>query len=277
MAAIASKVALTFGLVTINVAVHNALDKPKSGNKLVCTGTGKEHPLSLIRQVHTCAECGEVPYTALKRARPVADGLVLLEDEEIAEARTDSLATKTATALSPHPSEQVESTTVPGSAMYYLMPNPGFESAYAIVATLVAAHPELAFMSLWTPRTRTGQFLLRSVDGVLVWQERVRQENVRSRPEVSADAPAPMVAMAEQVLSLPGVVSDYDPTTYADTFEQKIAAVAAAKAPVSVAAPSPDGQAPPVVASDAMSALQAMLDAAKPAPKAKAKSKRKAS
>lgn len=284
MAAVAKSVALSFGLMSADVSVHNALDTAaSSGNKIVCTGFGEHDPhdpLPISQLVH-CRACDDtVPYTDLKRARPVGDGFVLITAEEVAEAKTDVDKLKRATSVTAHPTEQVDLSTGPGAKLYYLVPNPGAQQAYATFVHLIESHPELTFMALWTPRSRASQFALKVKNGCLVWQERERGENIRPVPEIDASAPEPMLAMAEQVLGLDGVVSDYDPATYEDTYERKLADIIATKTPVAgqMQIDTP-GVTVPSTAVAGMEALKQMLaDAEKskrPAKKAAAKRVRK--
>lgn len=235
MAALTRNVALSFGLAAASVAVHNALEKETSGNKLCCTGiAGKdEHAPTPISQVNRCTTCDDVvPYDQIVKGRAVDGGFVLITTDEVAEARVDSEALKKRAGLTAHPTEQVDLSTVPGEKLYYLTPEAGAEETYATFVHMVEAHPELTFMALWTPRSRAGQFALKARDGVLVWQERVRAENIKPVPLVEAEAPAAMIGMMDQVLGLEGMVSDYEPATYEDTFEAKIRDIVATKAPV---------------------------------------------
>lgn len=274
--AYAKGVALSFGLLACTVSVHNALDKAKSGNKLICTGTNdKAHTASQVTQANKCATCGEIGYTQIKKGRPVEGGFVVITAEESTQAASDAMLGKRVSALTAHPAEPLEASTVPGEKLYYLTPDPGSDVPYAALVALVTRHPELAFVSLWTPSSRASQFRLVVREGVLAMQERVRQENVRSVPTVTAEAPEAMIAMAEQVLALPGFVIDYDASTYADTYEANIAAIVAAKevTPGESSTPTASVTALPTAASNAMAALQAMLDAANVTPITKRRKK----
>lgn len=280
MASVAKSVTLSFGLMSTDVSVHSALDKEKSGNKLVCVGgfTGVDpktskpvehqaHDPRPIGQVNVCTSCDDiVPYTSLQKARPVGDGFVLLTEDEVTEAKVDVLKLKKATSVTPHPTEQVDMSTAPGEKLYYLLPNPGAQQTYAAFVYLVENHPEYTFMQLWTPRSRAGQFALKVKDGCLVWQERERAENIRPVPEVEAEAPAPMLKMADQVLELEGVVTDYDPATYEDTYERKIADIIATKEVISgESVITTPGVSVPTSAVAGMDALAKMLADAKAA------------
>lgn len=270
MAAIAKGVAASFGLVTCSVSLHGAVEKAE-GNKTVCCGnaaTGEHDPI-LISQVRKCSTCGEVGYADLKKAREVGGGLVLLENDEIAEAKQDATAFKKQMAMTPHPAAEVEVQTMPGEKAYFLTPDPGHETAYALLVHAIGSHPELAFMCQWTPRSNASQFRITVWQGVLMATERIRTAALKPVPQVVASAPAAMQGMVEQVLALPGTVTDYDPAAYADSYADKIQAIVASKqvvaaggTPVVASAPAlPAGQ------QSAMDALAAMLAAAgTPAP-----------
>ena len=271
MAALA-KISLSFGLINAGVSVHNALE-PKVSNKSVCTGsiptvdahgvtgvTG-DHAPRKINQVQRCTTCAEnVPYAEIKKAREVPGGFVLLDVEEIKGAKADNEKHKKLASLTPHPAPDVEAGTVPGEKLYYLTPEAGAEQAYAVLHHLVHTHTELTFMTLWVPRSAVGVFALRTRGDVLVLQERVPAAATKAAPAITADAPAPLLAMADQFLTIDGVVTDFDAAAYADTYEANIQKIIASKVPV----PATPDAATPVVASggDLMANLAAQIAAA---------------
>lgn len=273
MANVASNVALSFGLITASVSVQAALDpKTKTGNVMVCDA-GHE-PLQ-IRQPRVCDQCGEVPFQQLKKARPVDGGLVLLEKEDLAEAASDATAFKKRAGVTAHPAEQVQIQTSTGEKLYYLVPDKGHEQAYSTLRALVRNHPELAFVTQWTPRSALGQFQLIVHDDVLAFQERTEAgANLRPAPVVSAEENEALVGLAEQVLSLPGSVSEYDPATYRDHFEERIAALISTKDVVAAGKTETSSVAAPA---DLMAKLAAQVEAAKAAkkPAAKPRARRK--
>jgi non-homologous end joining protein Ku len=224
---VASGVALSFGLIATSVDLTSALDRISgTGNVLVCDAG---HDPRRITMAKSCPECGEVPAQQLKHARPVEGGLVLLTDEDLAEASADAAGFKKVASVTAHPAPQVEVLTSVGEKMYFLVPQRGHEAPFAALLALVDAHPELAFMTQWTPRSAASQFRLRSFGGTLVFQERTRTGQVREAPVLNLGDNAPLVALAEQFLAMPGMVSDYDPATYADTFRAKLDAIVASK------------------------------------------------
>lgn len=269
---VASGVALSFGLISTAVDLTSALDKVSgTGNVRVCD-TG--HPATRITQPVTCPECGPIPYQQLKTARPVEGGLVVLEAEDLKEVRGDADAFKKKATISAHPAEQVEVRTSVGEKMYYLTPAKGHEAGYAAILSLVQSHPELAFMTQWTPRSSVAQFRVRAYNGALVFQERTREGTVRPAPDVSLGDNEQLLAMAEQFLAMPGMVVEYDPTTYADKSQERLAAIVATKEVVPVEGAT--GGVTPVVVDDLMAKLAAHLATAakaedKPVKKTRAK------
>jgi len=205
------------GLISASVSMFAALDKPRaSGNVMVCD---LDHEPTQIRQPRVCPTHGEVPFQQLKKARPVDDGLVVLEAEDLDVLAEVANRFKKKADVTVHPAEQVEVLTAVGEKMYHLTPEPGHEAAYTTLLALVTNHPELAFMARWTPRSSVGQFRLRQYGGVLVLQERVNAANVREAPEVALERNDQLVALAEQVLT----VGDYDPAVYMDDVESRLA------------------------------------------------------
>jgi len=271
MANVASGVALSFGLITASVSIQAALEaKAKTGNVMVCD-TG--HPPHQIRAPRVCDECnGEVPYQQLKKARPVDGGLVVLEREEIEQASVDATKFKKKAGVTAHPVEQVQVHTATGEKMYYLTPDKGHEDGYTTLLALVLNHPELAFVTQWTPRTALGQFQLIVHDGVLAFQERTESAgSVRPAPVLDLTVNDALVGLAEQVLAMPASVSDYDPATYRDGYEDRLAAIIAGKEVVAATTTSATPIAP---ASDLMEKLRAQVAAAAPAPKRRATRKK---
>lgn len=278
MSALKKGVAFSVGLVTASCSINGAVEKA-AGNVTVCCGnipsttnpalTSAHHPPLRISQRNVCSSCDEVPFHLLQKARPVGDGLVLLTSDEINVAKGDADKFKTSVALTPHPAATVYARTAPGKMAYYVTPDEGHEVAYDVLRTMISAHPELAYVGQWTPRSNAAQFRVIVRDGCLMMTELVREQSLKAAPVVQADAPEAMLAMAEQVLALPGVITDYDPDTYADHYEENIQALLATKQVVSTTGTTTAPATPSIPASQAaaMAQLEAMLAAAAPAPK----------
>lgn len=269
MAALKKGVAFSVGLVTASCSINGAVE-PKVSNVTVCTGTDPNNPHdpSRISQRNVCSTCGEVPYTSLRKAREVGDGLVLLTAEEITTAKGDADKFKVQVALTPHPAATVYARTAPGEKAYYVTPDPGHETTYAVLMHMIQSAPELAFVGQWTPRSNAAQFRVIVRDGCLMMTELVREQSLKAAPAITAEAPEALLKQAEQVLALPGVVTDYDPETYADRYEENIQALLATKQVVGTSTTAaPAAPSIPANQAAAMAQLEAMLAAAAPAPK----------
>ena len=103
MAAVAKGVALSFGLVTASVSVHNAIEKVKSSNVLVCANG---HDPIQIRMPRVCETWREVAYADIRKAAPVEGGLVLLDAEDVTNARSDAEVFKQRATITPHQGRQ---------------------------------------------------------------------------------------------------------------------------------------------------------------------------
>lgn len=276
MGTVRRNVALSFGLLTATVNVVSAL-QPKPRNVTVCTGaSGKpEHDPVRIRQKNTCAECGDIEYHEIKKAREVPDGLVLLTDEDRAELATTNDEFKLAVKMTPHPVEAVEQNTAPGEKAYFLECVPGHEQSFTVIKHLIESHPDLAFMLKYTPRTSMGVFRVLVRDGALLLQERIAGDKYGDAPTMNPIAvPDALLQMGEQVLMLPGVIVDFDLDGYRDSTEDRIAEIIASRTPQSEIVAEGGKSTTPAPVKNALSALEAMLAAsapAKPAKKAAAK------
>jgi non-homologous end joining protein Ku len=272
MGTIRKNVALSFGLLTVAVNVKSAI-VPKARNVTVCTGSGGKpsHDPVRIRQYNSCTECGTVEFHEIKRAREAAEGLVVLTDEDREELAATNEETKLTMRMTPHPVEPVDQNTAPGEKAYFLECVPGHEQSFTVLKHLVEAHPELAFMLKYSPRTSMGVYRVLVRDGALLIQERIDGERYSEAPETNPiEVPEALLAMGEQVLNLPGVIVDFDLAAYRDATEDKIAEIVASRTPQTEIVTASDGKkVTPAPARNAMSALEAMLAGApKPAKRA---------
>lgn len=265
MAAVRSSVNLTFGVMACTVAVHSAV-VTKQANVIVCTGrTAELHEATRIYETKNCPVCGVVHMDSLDKARKTPEGLVLLEPEDLTEIATDAAEYKDRMAMTPHPALDVEVGTVAGSKAYHLVPNRGHQDSYAALVSLLHEHPELAFVTKWTPRSNMAVFRVLSDGTSLFAQERIAGDALHPVPDIlpATEAMAQALAgMAEQVLQLPDVVQPFTLEQYRDETEDRIAALVASRTPVPDSKPGTKA-APPVTSDAMLAALQAQLDAAK--------------
>jgi len=257
---LSSNVSLAFGLFNVTVNVAGALE-PAPKNVTVCTGDATEaHDPQQIHTTIQCPACGEVPRGSTHSAREVAGGLILLSQETNAAIAANAEPFKKRIELAGHPSPEVEVETITGDKLYYLLPAPGQERGYAVMAALLGNHPEVAFCARWAPRSKVGMFRVTTRGDVLVMQERLPADRVKAAPLVPAEPDTQLLGLAEQVLKQgrKTLITRYDPAAYADTSEAAIADVVANGTP---AQPSVD---------HALAALQQMAEAVKPTRRRKA-------
>ncbi len=220
---IRSGVSVQFGLLNITVSVTGAL-VTETGNRTVCCAG--HDPVRISQRLY-CPSCDDnVEARTLGRAREVGEHLVVLPDfgtgaEEFAKTM----------ALTPHPAPQVETGTISGDKVYYLVPAKGHEKAYAVLAAFIETHPELAFCTRWAPRSRTGMFRIgvrhdKNSPAVLTLHERRPAALMRAVPELSAEPDLALVAMLDKALASNRrtLVSAFDASAYLDDTEERIQA-----------------------------------------------------
>lgn len=226
---LSSNVSLAFGLFNVTVNVAGALEPPPK-NVTVCTGDAAvPHDPEQIHTSIQCTTCGEVPRGSTHSAREVAGGLILLSPETHAAIGAEAEPFKKRIELAGHPSPQVEVETITGDKLYYLLPAPGQERAYAVMAALLGNHPEVAFCARWAPRSKVGMFRVTTRGDVLVMQERLPADRVKAAPAVPGEADEALLALAEKVLTQgrKTLVTRFEPAAYADTSQAAIADVVA--------------------------------------------------
>ena len=235
---------------------------PQESFKSLCVGQqGKPaHDPVAITAPKTCAKCGTIAdYASLKKGRPAGDGFVVLEQTEVADARSHDALHKGKVQLTPVEAEDFFGNTAQGEKLYVVHVEPAAADQYAMLVAAVESHPELAWISQYAPRTRAGLFVARVREGVLLLEERVRHENLKALPAAQGTADPTTLGLLEK--ALPSLVGKFDPANYADKFAEQINALVASKqataagAVPQVATPV---AAPPGSAGDLLSKLQAL-------------------
>jgi non-homologous end joining protein Ku len=234
LASLAKNITLSLGLISATVRVESATTTAESF-KSVCTGQdGATHDPIPVKAPRKCESCGELAYGApVSKAREVGGGLVLVTDEEIAQAKAaHDEKFKGAVQLVAHQAGDVAGATAQGEKLYQLVPE-GEHSRYALIARLVAEHPELAFVSMYTVRSRAAMYVLRSRNGVLLLEERVTQDRLKPLPQVETTVNEAMLGMAETLL--PDLITEFNVADYTDKYLAAIEALVAGRDAVSSA------------------------------------------
>lgn len=257
MAPRARNAVLTFGLVTINVKLTSAKDKPISMKNL-CTGQpGKpDHEPKPVTQPMTCADCGPVAYDEIVKGVPNGDGFTLQTQEDVAEAKAEfAQEYKKSLNFVPHPTADVLAKTGPGDSLNYLTPaDAGGEGIYQMLLKLVTERPNMTLTCLHTPVSATNLYVLTVRNGVLALEQRTRTENLREAPEVGGDVNESLYGML--AASAEAMLTPYDPEDYEDGYQKHLKALAEEQASVTTITP-----ATPVVdvEDDLRAKLQAMM------------------
>src|SRR5882672_6899545 len=212
-----ASVELNLGLVTASVRVHSGLEKEGTGLRTLCTGGGKHAPAPIFMSTN-CPIDGPLDpaqVEALVKGVASGDGWKVVTKDEIATVRQGVDALKQVATITPHPVAQVETSTLAGEKLYYLTPKSN-ESRYALIRDVIAAHPELAFMLQWVPRSTPSTYRVTVAGEVLVMEERVENDRSRPLPEVEAVANPTLLGPVNKMVT--DSVADFDPTLYANRY-----------------------------------------------------------
>lgn len=219
---------LKVGLIAtvVDLEVGGPARDAADGLKTLCVGGGTHEPTP-IKLPKTCAHCGTLDpdqVKALKKGRQVGrDGFQVVDVEERDALKATAVGdTAQQIAMIPHPREQVDAGTITGEKLYFLKPNSTASGVnYAIIRSLIAAHPELAFTGQYTPSTRVGTFVLEVQGDVIAMRERTLLVNARPRPAFEAFEPDANLDLAE--LMLDRLVADFDAASYVDQYAANLA------------------------------------------------------
>ena len=218
---------LAFGLISTQVRLTGAVDKQTTPKlNTVCvgqpTGVHPDHPPVAVKQAMECSLCGVInDKSTLKKGQPSGDGFVIVDADKIKAARTETGDEhKKSIKFTAHKAEEVTKDTAPNGTLYYLEPEAGAD-AYALLRDLIAKHPEVAFVALYTVSSRVGMYVARVHDNTIVLEGLHRESELKAAPEFD-DAPVneDLYGMAEQFLN--GMVTDFDADSYEDAYTARL-------------------------------------------------------
>jgi non-homologous end joining protein Ku len=232
-------IVLKMGAVMAQVDINSGVEKEEA-LKTVCVGTATPHPPTPIRQSVACPDCGNGLRDTYKKARVEGrSSFVLVEQTEVAETKANAVGmTKEIIELSAHPIEEVREQTIQGDgSVYYLTPSkPALAPLLDLLRDTLYRHPELAFMGLWTPSSRPNLYEIKLFGNTLVMETRARTETLKIIQQPAGDVAE--VVQAQMDALLPTMTTVFDPATYADTYQEKLAALVAAREAVDGVAPT---------------------------------------
>lgn len=214
-----ASITFQFGLVSFPAKLDKATETPVEMKNL-CVGQPNQpsHDPTPLTAPRTCAECGPiVDNTVIVKGIKQGSSYAITTQEKVAEAKIQNTdAYKGKVNLIPHPAADFEAHTAPGRSLYFLTPDPAAVDHYALMVRLISSHPELSFVSLYTPRSSAGLYRVVVRDGVLVMEERTRGQAIKAAPQVGGTVNDQLYAMLDGVLGT--LVTAYDPDAYEDKY-----------------------------------------------------------
>lgn len=249
---------ITFGLLSFNVKLSGAKDKPVEMKNL-CVGQPEkpEHAPAPLKQPKVCEECGPITdFSVIVKGVPNGHEFTIITQEEVAEKKAEFADEyKKELVLVPHPATEFLTATGPGESLNYVTPaDVSGEGIYQLLLKLVTDHPEVCLVALYTPVSVTSLFMLTVRNGALVLEQRTRTQDLKAAPSVGGEVNESLYGMLE--MSLQAMLTAYNPADYEDGYKTAVRAMAEARSTVTeigTATSVPD------VEADLREKLQAMM------------------
>jgi non-homologous end joining protein Ku len=258
-------------VVSTLIDVEAAVSTPESLHTVCDAG----HDPIRVRQSVACPTCQAADRHGFASARELADGtLVLVPADTLAPVAPEL---KERIALSVHRADDV--TLLAAGNVYHLKARASTDTAYALIAQLVATRPDLAFLAQWAPRSRVGLYRLGVARGVLTLTALARPEQMRAAPAApSLPAASPLLAAVEAFAD--AACTPFNEADYIDARAAALDAALAAITPVA-AGSAPDTSGPDATVTSLLDRLTAAVAektaaeqaAAAPKPRAARKSR----
>lgn len=260
--AIRTNVTISLGFFSFNVKLTSATEKVP-GPVTMCAGHGDtEHPLTKVRQRLACPGCDNDDAASFVRAMEVGGDQFLQLPGEFSPWAEDELSALKNIKLDVHDAAEVENRTLPGEKFYYLEPqSPVFNKAYGLMVNRVLTRTDKAFVFEYAVRGVPAFYRLKVMNDALCAVELARPELIREAPQVELDYNSAEITMADAAID--ALNAPFLPEVHADKRKAALDAYVAAHTDAAVTAVTPDQPVAPVL--DMMGALQASIDAAKPA------------
>lgn len=232
----ARNLTLQFGLVSVSTKKETAIERAE-GYKNLCVGeqpdgngglTAKHDgtPITMPKVCDTC-DVKITDYAKLKKGIKQGAGYAVIDQEAVADAKAETVAQyKGVVNLIPHPAADFYAKTAPAESINYLTPaDAANEDHYQLLYKMIAENPDVAFVSLHTPVSKTGLYVVRARDGVLVLEERARTQNLKPAPSVGGTVNDALYGLLEPMMR--ATLTEYDESKYEDEYAKKIAEIAA--------------------------------------------------
>jgi non-homologous end joining protein Ku len=236
-------------VVSTLIDVEAAVSTPESLHT-VCTDG---HDPIRVRQSVACPTCKAADRHGFFSARELPDGtLVLVPPDAVTPVAAEL---KEQIALSVHRADDV--TLLAAGNVYHLKARSNTDTAYALIAQLVARRPDLAFLAQWAPRSNVSLYRLGVARGVLTLTALARPEQMRAAPAApSLPAASPLLAAVEafaDAACIPFAEADY-----IDARKAALDAALAAVTPVAAGA-APDTSGPDATVTSLLDRLTAAV------------------
>lgn len=228
-----NNVMLQLGAMSLLIGLDGAIEREESLST-VCRGTDAEpHEITPVKKPYECPACLTRDTAGFLKARKEGRSTYhVVEATEVAEVRDANIGgTKDIINISAHPATDVTTQTLPGDSIYYLSPSKdGHAPIYAMLVDLVKRHPEVAFVGLFTPTSRTGMYQLKVYGDTLVLEGRARPEAIKIKQQAAGTIQLEQTqqAMADQLLTM--LATPFDRDSYADTYKTQLDELIASKA-----------------------------------------------
>lgn len=228
----ARKMQIDFGLMSLACRRESAV-QAKTELKNLCVGQeGYEaHPPTPLKQDPSyCPGCGPIlDRGALVKGHGSGESWTIVSAEDQAALAEVKFTGSNSTSLSlvVHPAGEFLGATETGEAVYYVWPEESSADHYALLAKVIEAHPELAFAGLFSLSTggENKLWLVRAREGVLILEQRTREQSLKPAPEVTGTVNDALLGMVEATLDK--FVVPYDATAYEDAYETAVKAAVA--------------------------------------------------
>lgn len=180
-------------------------------------------PLVMPKQ---CVKCGPITdFDVIVKGIKTGDQYAIVTQQDVADVKAKT-AEKFKNKLDVVPWEASDflTSTGQGASINYLTPAKGSEDHYALLVKLVEEHPEYAFAGQYTPVSKVGLFRLAVRNGVLVMEERTREQSMKPTPQVDGEVNEPMYDLLEMTLTK--MAQAYDQQKFEDTYAVAVAQMA---------------------------------------------------
>jgi non-homologous end joining protein Ku len=214
MGSVSKDVVLSLGMISCTVRVESALYTQDYLTN-VCTGKGEHEPTAVSRPL-TCEHCGPIGQHTTKKAKKEGGGLVLLEDDEVAELAGNDAEYKGKVQLVPYAASDVLTKTGQAEKYYYTTTQNSPEN-YALIAKVIAQYPEKLFVAKYAVRTKASIFVAQVKGDCILLQERTFVTNLKPIPTFDTPINEAFLPLAEQMVET--MTAEFDSKTFADLYQ----------------------------------------------------------